>query len=79
LCVALVTSNLNELTDCERSLIGRMLDDLRLRGFDLKESLQTLRRLRNRMMDPMDRQGEPTETTRPPITPFSWEQPDPVF
>jgi hypothetical protein len=56
LCVALVTSNLEELTDGERSLVGRMLANLQSRGFDLLQSRKTLRRLRNRLMDPADRQ-----------------------
>ena len=47
LCVALATSRLSELTDGERSLVGRMLADLHARGFDVVASRETLRRLRS--------------------------------
>jgi hypothetical protein len=73
LCVALATTDrLEGLTDAEGSLLGRMIVDLKERGFDVVESMKTLRKLRNRLVDPADRQGEPTATTAAPIHPSSW-------
>jgi hypothetical protein len=57
LCVALVTSNLDELTDRERSLVGRMLIDLQERGFNIIESRNTLKRLQKRLLGPVDSRG----------------------
>jgi hypothetical protein len=69
---ALVTSRFVELTEQDRGLVGQMLVDLRNRGFDLEESKKMLRKLRNRMVDPADRAGEPGESTGPAIRPASW-------
>lgn len=70
---ALVTSRLDELTESDRGLVGAMLTDLQSRGFDVKEALATLRRTRNRLVDPADREGEASETTGPAIVPGSPE------
>jgi hypothetical protein len=72
LVVALVTSRMIELTDDDRTLVGRMIVDLRNRGFDVVASKNMLRRLRNRMVDPADREGEPGESTGAPLRPSSW-------
>jgi hypothetical protein len=58
LVVALVTSRMHELTDDDRGLVGRMLVDLQSRGFSVVESRAMLRRLRNRIVDPADRECE---------------------
>jgi len=39
------------------------LADLQSRGFDLLEVKSSLRKLRNRMVDPADLEGEQTEST----------------
>jgi hypothetical protein len=56
---SLVTSRLDELTDAERSLIGRALVELQVRGFCIVETKNVLRKLRNRLVDEADRPGEP--------------------
>lgn len=54
LVVALVTSRLDELTESDRGLVGRMLVNLQNSGFSVAESKAMLRRLRNRIVDPAD-------------------------
>jgi hypothetical protein len=56
LVVALVTSRLDELTESDRGLVGRMLVNLQNSGFSVVESKAMLRRLRNRIVDPADRE-----------------------
>jgi len=79
LVAALVTSRMVELTEEDRGLVGRMLVDLRQRGFDIVASKNMLRRLRNRMVDPADRDGEPGESTGAPLRPSSWGPDDSLF
>jgi hypothetical protein len=79
LLVALVTSNLNELTERDHGLVGKMLLDLQSRGFSIVEAKATLRRLRNRMVDPDDRAGEPGETTGPALQLSAWGNPASIF
>jgi hypothetical protein len=79
LVAALVTSRMIELTDDDRSLVGRMIVDLRNRGFDVVASKNMLRRLRNRMVDPAGREGEPAESTGVPLRPSSWGPDDSLF
>ena len=68
MAVALATtSNLRELTMDDQRLVQRALHDLKARGFSIDEAKATLRRLRIRMVDPMDRQGEATESCAAPI------------
>lgn len=67
LAVALATSNLREMTTDERRLVMRALHDLRDRGFDIEQAKVTMRRLRNRLLDPSQRQGEATESCGPPV------------
>ena len=55
---ALITSKLGEMTYTDKDLVARMLMDLHARGYDVKEARATLRRMRNRYVDPVDRQGE---------------------
>lgn len=69
---ALVTARMSDITETDRGLIGAMLTDLQARGFSVMETKAVLRRLRNRMVDPGDRQDEATETTSAPLTPSSW-------
>jgi hypothetical protein len=62
LVAALVTTPyLDDLTKADRNLVGRMLLDLQARGFSIAEAKRTLRRIRNRELDPADREGEATE------------------
>jgi hypothetical protein len=58
---ALVTSSPSELTEADKGILGRALADLQGRGFSIIEAKNMLRRLRNRLVDPPDREGEPTE------------------
>jgi hypothetical protein len=63
LVVALVTARLDELTEVDRGIVGRALVDLQGRGFSVVEAKNMLRKLRNRMVDPADLEGESTEST----------------
>lgn len=53
LVMALVTLKRSSLTESDQTLIGRALVDLKDRGFNLAEVLDTLQRLRRRVM-PVD-------------------------
>jgi hypothetical protein len=80
LLLALVMSkNLLDMTQPEVQFVTAALDDLAVRGFDRAQTLKVLRRLRNRLMDPADLQGEEPEsssstvmssTAKTPSTPF---------
>jgi hypothetical protein len=72
LIMSLVTTRQSELTEADRGIVGRALVDLVARGFDLKEAQAMLRRLRNRLVDPADRAGEPPESTSEALSPSSW-------
>ncbi|MDB6166015.1 MAG: hypothetical protein JWQ83_1155 [Lacunisphaera sp.] len=73
LLIALVTSDhLRDMTSTELRFVGAALADLEARGFDREETKAVMRRLRNRLVDPGDRQGEDSETTGPAIAPSSW-------
>jgi hypothetical protein len=61
LVMALVTSSEKDLIEADRGLLGKALVDLHARGFDLKEARSMLRRPRNRLVDPADREGEADE------------------
>jgi hypothetical protein len=63
LVTALVTATLDELTEADRGIVRRALVDLQGRGFSIIEAKDMLRRLRNRMVDPADLEGESTEST----------------
>lgn len=68
LATALATSSWSDmLTPADYDLIRRALVDLEARGFDPKEVRKTMRRLRLRLVDPGDRQGEESEGCGPPI------------
>jgi hypothetical protein len=79
LVAALVTSRFVELTEQDHGLVREALVDLKNRGFDLDESKKMLRKLRNRLVDPKDREGEPGESTGAPLRPSSWGPDDSVF
>jgi hypothetical protein len=64
---ALITTKLTAMTWTDKDLVARMLMDLQARGYDVNEAKATLRRMRNRYVDPGDRQGEATESCAPPI------------
>jgi len=77
---ALVTSeNLLDMTWSEVRFVTAALADLETRGFDRAQTLKVLRRLRNRLVDPDDRQGEESESTGTAIEPSSWKTPSAVF
>jgi hypothetical protein len=56
--VALVTADLDELTAADRGIVGRALQDLQGRGFSVVEARNMLCKLRDRMVDPADGEGE---------------------
>jgi hypothetical protein len=60
---AMVTSKLSLLTNDDRGILHAALLDLHARGFSLNEAKATLRRLRNKLVEPADRAGEPAEST----------------
>jgi hypothetical protein len=66
LLVALVTSKGDQLTDEDRGLVGRALLDLKGRGFSIRETLEMLRRLQNRLVDTADRECGSTDSTSSP-------------
>ncbi|WP_375312807.1 hypothetical protein WHZ77_05875 [Bradyrhizobium sp. A5] len=65
LVYSLITSRLSALTFTDEDIVGRALLDLQARGFSITEARNTLRRLRNRYVDPGDREGEPNESCGP--------------
>jgi hypothetical protein len=68
LAVALATTrNLRSFTVDDQRLVQRALHDLKDRGFSIDEALKTLRRLRIKMVDPSERQGEANESCAAPI------------
>jgi hypothetical protein len=64
---ALITTKLTAMTWTDKDLVARMLMDLQARGYDVNEAKATLRRMRNRYVDPGDRQGEPNESCAAPL------------
>lgn len=64
---ALITSRLTEMTWTDRDLLARALMDLQARGYSVVEAQRTLRRMRNRYVDPADRAGEPSESCVAPL------------
>ena len=72
LVMALVTSSLDEITVADRGLLGKALVDLNARVFDLKEARAMLLRLRNRLVDPADREGEPGDGVGEALPPSAW-------
>jgi hypothetical protein len=79
LVYALVISDAESMSRTDWGLVGRALADLQARGFDLGGVKASLRRLRNRMVDPGDREGEPGESTGAPIEPSAWAGTSPIF
>ncbi|MHC2844913.1 hypothetical protein [Bradyrhizobium diazoefficiens] len=68
LAVALATTSWSDrLTSLDYDLIRRALADLEARGFSIEEAKRTLRRLRIKLVDPGDRQGEESEGCGPPV------------
>ena len=75
LAAAIATTNWSDkLTPADFILLSRALHDMDERGFDVKEAAQTLRRLRNRLVDPADRAGEESEIAGVGGFPNAWEQ-----
>jgi hypothetical protein len=77
--VALVTADSESMSRSDWNLVGRALADLQSRGFDLSEVKASMRKLRNRMVDPADRAGEPGDSTSASINPASQQNESPVF
>jgi hypothetical protein len=67
LVYSLITSRLSEMTVTDRDLVGRALAHLNSRGYSIEETKKTLRRMRNRYVEPADRQDEASETTGPAL------------
>jgi hypothetical protein len=68
LAVALATTNWRSmLTPLDYDLLQRALLDLQARGFSIDGAKKTMRRLRIRLVDPADREGEPDESCGMPI------------
>ncbi len=57
LVISLVTADSESMSRSDWNLVGRALADLQSRGFDLLEVKGSLRKLRNRMVDPADRRN----------------------
>lgn len=74
MCVALATSRLEDLTRDDRLLVMRALHFLQANGFSIDEAKATLRRMRLRLVDPLDRDGEASKSCAPPIRPSSWHE-----
>ncbi|WP_340672317.1 hypothetical protein [Bradyrhizobium ottawaense] len=73
LATALATTNWSDtLTGADYDLLRRALDDLQARGFSIDEARRTLRRLRIKLVDPGDRQGEESRGCGPPV----WQDDD---
>lgn len=79
LAVALATSKLRDLTTDDRSLVEKALHFLAANGFSVDEARMTMKRLRRKLVDPMDRdEGEATESCAPALRPSSWGPEDDV-
>jgi len=72
LVLALVTSSFDDLTQADRGIVGRALVDLNARGFSVREAQGMLRRLRNRLVDPVDREGEAGDKTAEPLVSIAY-------
>ncbi|WP_368507715.1 hypothetical protein [Bradyrhizobium lupini] len=71
--VALTTMpNVGILSEEDVAIVRRAFAYLRANGFDVEEAKSTLRRMRTRLVDPLDRQGEESESCGPPIRPDAW-------
>ncbi|EIG62804.1 hypothetical protein [Bradyrhizobium sp. WSM1253] len=71
--VALTTMpNVGLLSEEDVAIVRRAFAYLRANGFDVEEAKSTLRRMRTRLVDPLDRQGEESEFCGPPIRPDAW-------
>jgi len=68
MAVALATTSwANRITKLDYELWERTKLDLQSRGFSVGEAKKTLRKLRIKMLDPADRDGEESESCGPPI------------
>jgi hypothetical protein len=80
LVAALATSpDLMSMTGVEVRFVSVALADLEARGFDRRQVLLVLRRLRNRLVNPDDRKGEESESSGPATVPSSWERQSGLF
>jgi hypothetical protein len=69
----LVTSSMDELTRSDFDFIGRTLVELQVRGFSIEETKKTLRKIRNKLVDLADREGEHSDSTGEVISPGSMQ------
>jgi hypothetical protein len=74
LVMALATADGRFMSQADYHVVGRALADLQARGFDIAEVKESLRRMRNQMMDPADRSGEPDGNVGAPVSPSSWNE-----
>jgi hypothetical protein len=80
MAVALATtSRLDDLTVADRQLVQRALAFLTANGFDVAEAKATMRRMRLKLVDPADRDGEASESCAPPIRPSVWGEEEALF
>jgi hypothetical protein len=68
MAVALATTSwANRISKLDYELWERTKLDLQARGFSVGEAKRALRKLRIKMLDPADREGEESESCGPPI------------
>ncbi|MGY0571916.1 hypothetical protein ACTGJ9_013340 [Bradyrhizobium sp. RDM12] len=72
LAVALATTEgISQLSLQDMQLVQRALHHLRCNGFDIAEAKKTMRRLRRRLVDPLDRRSAQMEAGGEPACPNS--------
>jgi hypothetical protein len=62
-CALVTAARSDELTEMDRGIVRRALQDLQKRGFSIVEARNILLKLRARIVDPADGGGESTEST----------------
>lgn len=73
MCVALATTSRQaDLTRDDRQLVQAALHHLKANGFDIAEARKTMLRLRRKLVDPLDREGEASDSCAPPLRHSSW-------
>lgn len=71
--IALSTmEHVGRLTEEDVNIVRRAFAYLEANGFAVEEAKALIRRMRLRLVDPADREGEESETRGPPIRPDLW-------